>query len=344
MSQEYSISMNTEYRTLRIKLSISNVTVAFGDQKQVTESVSLPFTKSMSCFFEVSPDANDDPKGIYLQPYFINRTQDKTIWILVSIDKRVDTTDKYECQYQDKNYRKMTFCSNTALKLNSLHLDRKTYFSNFDDLHIQVRLTEARKKDSESMIHDGIEKGMATLLSALYTNDDFKDVELKVGDKSLMAHKAIITNRSKVFHAMFTHDTKEKAEGIIEINDVGFETLETFVKYLYTNQVEDKCLSEEMLFLADKYDVQCLRDRCERFVGQMVCESNAVGYLIKADAANFKLLRKRALDVIITRLPKIRKSEDFKLLNDHSDLLNEIYENYFDESKVIECTLAPVAV
>ena len=48
-----------------------------------------------------------------------------------------------------------------------------------------------------------------------------------------------VSSRSRVFEAMFTHkNTTESQTGRVEINDVGGETIEKMLRFIYSDKVE----------------------------------------------------------------------------------------------------------
>lgn len=163
--------------------------------------------------------------------------------------------------------------------------------------------------------------------SRTFDDNTFKDVKFVVGEESLLAHKFVLAARSDVFYAMFVHDTKERKEGVIEMQDVGMAALKSFVKYLYTDQVyniEEEV--EELLMLADKYNVPSLQDKCQEYMSlnNSINESNAVSYLIKAHKYNSKLLKKLALLSIRYYISKILQTDDLDSLDPYPSLMKDI--------------------
>lgn len=189
---------------------------------------------------------------------------------------------------------------------------------------------EAKRRKSDE--NDGCsteeqENGILPVLSRMYLeNDEFKDVKFVVGSQSFMAHRCVIATQSDVFKAMLSHETREKIHGVIEIKDTSTEVFRSFLKYLYTNKIDEiEILGHELMIIADKYNVQSLREQCERYVSSKVDQTNAIPSLIESHLYNFKLLKNSALTVINRHLTDISHSDDFKLLDPYPQLYREIF-------------------
>ncbi|PRD34967.1 UNVERIFIED_CONTAM: rdx [Trichonephila clavipes] len=72
-------------------------------------------------------------------------------------------------------------------------------------------------------------------INTLFLEKKLFDVNLRIGDKTLPAHKAVLGSRSPVFKAMFEHDTKEKNSNIVDIPDVDFSTLSRMLTFIYSD-------------------------------------------------------------------------------------------------------------
>lgn len=94
------------------------------------------------------------------------------------------------------------------------------------------------------------------------------DVIIKVKGQEFLAHRTILTARSPVFASTFKNDMKEKATGMVEIEDCDPSSFSDFLCFLYCGNVEN--ISTENVFnlftAADKYDVQDLRSQCVEFM------------------------------------------------------------------------------
>ncbi|RWS01868.1 Kruppel-like zinc finger protein [Dinothrombium tinctorium] len=70
------------------------------------------------------------------------------------------------------------------------------------------------------------------------------------------AHRLELKARSKVFEAMFEHETKEKAENRIEIPDLDGPVIREMLKFIYSGRIDEDEINEvasELLLAVDKY-------------------------------------------------------------------------------------------
>lgn len=171
------------------------------------------------------------------------------------------------------------------------------------------------------------ERKLSECHKSMFDEDQFKDFKLIVGKDSIMVHKVILSNRCAYFKKMLLHDTKESQVNEVVIEDFEFPIIKSFVKYLYTDEVEGiDDYGEQLMVLADKYDMQYLKERCEKHLIGKINSANAVDYLIVSDNYNCKTLREKALSVIKDHIRLIKKSESLKKLR----ALPHLYEIIID--------------
>lgn len=102
----------------------------------------------------------------------------------------------------------------------------------------------------------------------LFLKQENCDVIIKVKGQEFLAHRNILAARSPVFASTFKSDMKEKATGIVDIEDCDPSSFSDFLCFLYCGNIEN--LSSEnalsIFTIADKYDVQDLRSECLEFI------------------------------------------------------------------------------
>lgn len=201
-----------------------------------------------------------------------------------------------------------------------------------DGLDLTFQFKEYRKKSNNLIGRANLRNDLSLPIS-LYRDDSLKDIKLVVGNSCVMAHKVVLATRSEVFRSMLTHDTREKQTNVIEIQDVSCEAVNAFVKYLYIEEIDN--VSEELdtlLMLADKYDVQGLKERCENYLIQMVNDENVIDLFLKAEFLNLPKLKKRSLFLIKKNSDHIVNTEDFKRLYQQPHLIKEILQLFCKNS------------
>lgn len=109
----------------------------------------------------------------------------------------------------------------------------------------------------------------------MLTHGKNHDLIIKVGDKELPAHQDILRARSHVFEAMLDYDMQEKSSGFIDVPDCDPEAMEEFLSYIYTGKVEtDQGTMLELYYIADKYDMQGLKNECRNFIRNSLSHTN----------------------------------------------------------------------
>ncbi|XP_048245930.1 BTB/POZ domain-containing protein 6-like isoform X2 [Haliotis rufescens] len=138
------------------------------------------------------------------------------------------------------------------------------------------------------------------------------DVTFLVGDQreTIEAHKFILVSRSCVFHAMFCGSIPEM--GQVLIPDIQTDNFKTFLRYLYTDEVEltpNTVLG--LMYAARKYNITGLEKQCEEFCLQSLSPSNACLFLQQADLFDKEDLKDKALEVIKSNAEVSVASEGF---------------------------------
>ncbi|XP_053200373.1 speckle-type POZ protein-like [Panonychus citri] len=151
-------------------------------------------------------------------------------------------------------------------------------------------------------------------LANFFTNGGEKtDIILEGKDKvQVKAHKIILSIRSKVIGAMFSHETKEKAESKIEIKDIDGAVLREMINFIYTDKVgnleEYAC---DLLIAADKYDLPKLKMLCEQYLASKVTIETSGEILALADACNSIELKDKCLEFVVRNSAKIVNADSW---------------------------------
>ena len=122
----------------------------------------------------------------------------------------------------------------------------------------------------------------------LLNNDRFSDVKFVVRDskegeserkKVIPAHKFVLSIGSPVFEAMFYGDVAETRDSI-ELPDCEYESLLELFRFLYSDE-ENLSGSNVMqvLYLAKKYMVTSLAEKCSRYLQYHLEASNVFSIL-----------------------------------------------------------------
>ncbi|KAF8077156.1 hypothetical protein N665_0148s0012 [Sinapis alba] len=166
----------------------------------------------------------------------------------------------------------------------------------------------------------------------------FTDLVLIASDDSagsppVPAHKAVLVSRSPVFKAMLENEMEESRSGTIKISDISYDTLRTFIYYLYTAEAcLDELMACDLLVMAEKYQVKHLKSYCEKFLVTKLNPDNSLMTYAFAHQHNAKHVRDAALLQIIENMENVTKREEYmELVEKEPRLIVEIYEAYLSK-------------
>jgi hypothetical protein len=137
------------------------------------------------------------------------------------------------------------------------------------------------------------------------------------------AHRSILSARSPVFAAMFSHSMLEDQNSTIEITDLQAETIRCLLEYIYTSNVED--INEhnaiEIFKAADKYELEFLKQKAELIMINSLSILNCTMLFIVADLHNAIELKKRILNFIMRNIVEVTDTEDWRILVEQHPVL-----------------------
>ena len=153
----------------------------------------------------------------------------------------------------------------------------------------------------------------------MFNNELLSDVEFALLDaegesksmKKISAHKFLLAISSPVFYAMFYGELAEKKDSIY-ISDCDYESLSELFRFMYSDEVNlnaDNVM--QMLYLAKKYMLPSLADKCTEFLRENVDASNVFHVLPSAQKYEEKDLVDHCWEVIDEQADEAVKSDGF---------------------------------
>ncbi|XP_078361794.1 BTB/POZ domain-containing protein 6-like [Oculina patagonica] len=153
----------------------------------------------------------------------------------------------------------------------------------------------------------------------MFNNDLFSDVKFVVrktdgeseSKQVIPAHKFVLSISSPVFEAMFYGDLAESGDSI-ELPDCEYDNLLELFRYMYSDEVQ---LSGSnvmgVLYLAKKYIVPSLADKCTEYLQDNLDSSNVFSILPSARKYDEKNLVDQSWKVIDKQTEEAVKSDGF---------------------------------
>ena len=138
--------------------------------------------------------------------------------------------------------------------------------------------------------------------------------ESRKGQKSIPAHKFVLAISSPVFFAMFYGEMAETA-GTVQLPDCDYESLLELFRYLYSDDVKLSGSNVmQVLYLAKKYMVPSLADKCTKYLLKHLEASNVFSILPQAQKYEEKDLENQCWGVIEKHTQKALMSDEFLTL------------------------------
>ncbi|KAL9969763.1 hypothetical protein ACROYT_G022019 [Oculina patagonica] len=164
---------------------------------------------------------------------------------------------------------------------------------------------------------------------SMFNNKLLSDVTFVVRDgcekiQKIPAHKFLLAISSPVFFAMFYGELAEKKDSI-KISDCEYDSLLELFRFMYSDEVNlnpDNVL--EVLYLAKKYLLPTLADKCTGYIQQNLDGSNVFHVLSIAEKYDEKDLMYHCWEVIEKRADEAVKSDDFVTIE--RSVLEELVE------------------
>ena len=165
----------------------------------------------------------------------------------------------------------------------------------------------------------------------MYLNEEQSDVKIVCEDDEYPGHKFILSARSDVFRAMFRSNLSENDENgkpsRIQIKDFSSETVNTFLKFMYTDELKIIDINVELLVIADKYNVDRLTKICSEYFSKNINEKNVMAITLAAFLISNDYLLKAASRFIFKNLGNIKKSEAWDSTRiDHPEIVAKVMD------------------
>uniref|UniRef100_A0A0N5CEC8 BTB domain-containing protein n=1 Tax=Strongyloides papillosus TaxID=174720 RepID=A0A0N5CEC8_STREA len=146
--------------------------------------------------------------------------------------------------------------------------------------------------------------------SKMFESQLFTDCIVKVEDTEIKVHKAVLANRSPVFHDVFNSMSKNLQTNVVEINNFRVEVVEKMLKYIYTDDISDiKNMASEILAIATEYGLNKLKDIAVRYLCRNLSIENICERLLLAETFSNEELKENCQKFIIGSPESLRRAK-----------------------------------
>ncbi|CAB3403667.1 unnamed protein product [Caenorhabditis bovis] len=187
--------------------------------------------------------------------------------------------------------------------------------------------------DDDSFIEDIDEKTELSIRDSnrdMWENELFTDCVIKVGNKQIKAHRCILGQHSPVFRSMFSSETMIEAQkGVIDILDAKYESVKAMVEFMYTGNTDalDSHSIDEILAIADKYEVLPLKEQCERLIALTINHKNLTNIAVFSDTYTANILKQAVIRYLTLNHKNVIKTSEWKMMKkERHELANELLE------------------
>ncbi|KAM9272736.1 rabankyrin-5 isoform 3-T3 [Morus bassanus] len=163
---------------------------------------------------------------------------------------------------------------------------------------------------------------LLAIVAELYQQEQYSDLKIKVGDKHISAHKFVLAARSDTWSLANLASTEE-----LDLSDADPEVTMALLRWIYTDELElreDDIFLTELMKLANKFQLQLLRERCEKGVMSLVNVRNCIRFYQTAEELNASTLLNYCAEIIASHWDDLRK-EDFSSMS--AQLLYKMFKS-----------------
>ena len=154
-------------------------------------------------------------------------------------------------------------------------------------------------------------KQVSQHLGTIFFEKQFADIKIDCGGQSFDCHKAILAARSPVFLAMFQSNMKENETNTVAIEDFKEEVVSEMLAFIYTGNISSHDTTKE---IADKYQLDHLKNLCEDRLCSTMEKANCVEYLVLGDMYQTLKMKRMALRLVVENVDSITESDVIKNL------------------------------
>lgn len=157
------------------------------------------------------------------------------------------------------------------------------------------------------------------------------DVTLvSTNNQEVPCHRFILAARSPVFKRLFASQAAT-GELLRESIDSSTEALKAMVKYLYTDTLENADINEDLMNLADKYELTQMKELCLPFFVKKVRGDNCLKAYIYGHLHNYEPLKAAAFTAMDENWSRYEASADItEMMKTHPnavlEILNRLYK------------------
>ena len=185
-------------------------------------------------------------------------------------------------------------------------------FQSFDDNWQTIRPTISDR--TKFIFNNELLSDVKFVVATSYNEESESPEDPKSRKCMIPAHKFVLAISSPVYYAMFYGEMAETAD-TIQLPDCDYESLLELFRFLYSDEVNLSGSNVmQVLYLAKKYLVPSLVDKCTEYIRDYLEASNVFSFLPQAKKCEDEALEELCWEVIETHTDNALMSEEFVTL------------------------------
>uniref|UniRef100_A0A8C8DZH7 Ankyrin repeat and FYVE domain containing 1 n=1 Tax=Oryzias sinensis TaxID=183150 RepID=A0A8C8DZH7_9TELE len=150
------------------------------------------------------------------------------------------------------------------------------------------------------------------IVASLYKQEQYSDLTVKVAGEDFYAHKFVLAARSDIWSLANLATTSQ-----LDLSDCKPEVAVAMLQWVYTDDLElseDDAFLIDLMKLANRFQLQMLRERCEKGVMSSVNVRNCIRFYQTAEELDASTLMNYCGEIIASHWDDLRK-EDFSTMS-----------------------------
>uniref|UniRef100_A0A672L1J6 Zinc finger ZZ-type and EF-hand domain containing 1 n=1 Tax=Sinocyclocheilus grahami TaxID=75366 RepID=A0A672L1J6_SINGR len=175
-----------------------------------------------------------------------------------------------------------------------------------------VLAAQASLPGSTSQASDSFISRLLAIVADLYQQEQYSDLNVKIGEQRLSAHKFVLASRSEIWSLANLASTSE-----LDLSDAKPEVAMAMLRWAYTDDLElsgDDGFLINLMKLANRFQLHLLRERCEKGVMSSVNVRNCIRFYQTAEELDATTLMNYCGEIIASHWDDLRK-EDFSTMD-----------------------------
>ena len=144
-------------------------------------------------------------------------------------------------------------------------------------------------------------------------------------EKRFRCHRLVLSLGSEYYERMFSSNFTEN-HGSTEVTDVSGDTMDKILQYIYSGFLDKGVIDIEVLYAADKYQLEHLKAICELEIGKTITVETAPKLAIAANMCCTDAFKRHVYGFIGNHWDETKTSTGAELITKNAEVLSDIMD------------------